>query len=63
MPLGDDAPKRFNNKIRFRIGPGHRFNNKYKVELMFMLDLNRQSSLVDFEEDAFMLDLRLTCLF
>jgi hypothetical protein len=63
VPLGDDIPERFSNKIRFRIGPGYRFNEKYKLELLFMHDRNRHSLLVDFEEEAYMLDLRLTFLF
>ena len=62
-PIGDDIPERFVNKFRFRIGPGYRINTRRKVELLFMYDLNRDSELVDFEEDAFAVDLRLTFLF
>ncbi len=63
VPLDEDMPERFVNKIRFRIGPGYRINARNKIELMFMHDINRQSSLVDFEETAYMVDLRLTFLF
>lgn len=62
-PLTKDVPERFVNKIRFRIGPGYRINFARKVELLFMYDINRESSLVEFSEDTFMLDLRLTFLF
>lgn len=63
LPLSDDVPERFVNKTRFRLGPGYRINNRTKIEIMFMLDKNRDSTLVDFKEDAFMVDLRLTYLF
>jgi hypothetical protein len=62
-PLTKDVPERFVNKFRFRIGPGYRIDYGHRVELMFMYDRNRESSLVGFKEDAFMLDLRLTFLF
>jgi hypothetical protein len=38
VPLTEDIPERFVNKIRFRIGPGYRINYGCKVELMFMHD-------------------------
>ena len=63
VPLSEDVPERFVESIRFRIGPGYRINSNYRVELMFMLDGTRKSPLVDFEEDVYMLDLRLTLLF
>ena len=63
VPLGDEVPERFTNKLRFRLGPGYMLNAGRRVELLFMYDKNRESSLADFKEDAFMVDLRLTFLF
>lgn len=63
IPLSDDVPERFPTKTRFRLGPGYRHNERFKTELMFMLDKNRDSPLGDFEDDCYMVDLRLMFLF
>jgi hypothetical protein len=63
IPLSDDIPERFTNKIRLRLGPGYRFNHRSKIELLCMFDENRESSLEGLNADAFMLDLRLTLFF
>jgi hypothetical protein len=63
IPLSDDIPERFPTKIRFRLGPGYRHNERFKMELMFMLDKNRDSPLGDYEDECYMADLRLMFLF
>ena len=63
VPLTDDVPERFVNKFRFRGGLGYRIAFGWSIELLYMHDLNRESTLEDFNADANMVDLRLTHLF
>ena len=63
VPITDDVPERFVNEIRFRGGLGYRINYDWRIEFLYVRDVLRESPLGDFEEDANMLDFRLTYLF
>jgi hypothetical protein len=63
VPITDDVPERFVNSVRFRAGLGYRINYDWRVELLYLRDVFRESPLGSFEENANVLDLRLKFLF
>jgi len=63
VPISDSVPERFVNKTRFRCGFGYRMNYNFRVELLYIYDQNRDSSLEDFTADGSMFDFRLKFIF
>jgi hypothetical protein len=63
VPLGDDVPERYVNKLRARLGLGFRFSGRTKIELLWVRDWNRSSPGAEAAEDVQALDARVKLLF
>lgn len=63
LPLGDDVPERYANKVRVRLGLGFRFSARTRLEALWIRDWNRSAPGAEAAEDVQAADLRLKWLF
>lgn len=62
LPLGDDVPERYVNKVRVRLGLGFRFSARTKLEALWIRDWNRNAADESAAEDVQAFDLRVKLL-
>jgi hypothetical protein len=62
LPLGDDVPERYVNKLRVRLGLGWRSSARTRVEVLWIRDWNRSAEDAPAAEDVQAFDLRVRLL-
>lgn len=58
LPLGEDVPERYVNKVRTRLGLGFRFSARTRLELLYVRDWNRTAPGAEESEDTRAVEVR-----